>query len=101
MFDAISPNSSNGSSLRTRRDSVTLLRNTRTTDSPIVAKSAEFLFRLGPRSAACALVTIRRGGKKEKTQARKSTARAATAGCDRRSVVSSGDYDRLKSMYED
>ena len=34
-----------------------LSRNTRTTDSPIVAKSAEFLFPLVPRSAACALLT--------------------------------------------
>jgi hypothetical protein len=33
-----------------------LLRNTRTTDSPITARSAEFLFRLAPRLAACALL---------------------------------------------
>jgi ANTAR domain len=38
-------------------DSSRLLRNKRTTDSPIVARSAEFLFPLAPRSAACALLT--------------------------------------------
>ena len=36
-----------------------LLRNSRTTDSPIAAKSAEFLFHLAPRLAACAVVSNR------------------------------------------
>ena len=36
----------------TRRD---LLKNSRTTDSPAAAKSAELVFRLAPQPAACAL----------------------------------------------
>ena len=35
------------------------MRNSRTTDSPSAAKSAEFLFRLVPRTAACALLVKR------------------------------------------
>ena len=35
------------------------LRNSRTTDSPAAAKSAEFLFCVVPRTAACALSKIR------------------------------------------
>ena len=35
-----------------------LWRNSRTTDSPAAAKPAEFLIRLTPRPAACALFTV-------------------------------------------
>ena len=38
-----------------------LLRNTRTTDTPLAAKSAVFLFHLAPRRAACALLRDEQG----------------------------------------
>jgi hypothetical protein len=39
-----------------------VFRETRTTDSPIAARSAEFLFHLMPRLAACALLTTAASG---------------------------------------